>query len=59
VPPRQPEYSLVSVAGKSHAPVFTARVFVAGLGEATASARSRKEAESLAAAQLLARVIEK
>lgn len=59
VPPRQPEYSLVSVAGKSHAPVFTARVFVAGLGEATASARSRKEAESLAAAQLLARLVEK
>lgn len=52
-PPRQPEYTLVRVAGKSHAPVFTVRVSVADVGEATASASSRKEAESLAAAALL------
>ena len=52
-PPRQPDYTLVRVAGKSHAPVFTVRVSVADVGEATASASSRKEAESLAAAELL------
>ncbi len=52
-PPRQPEYTLVRVAGKSHAPIFTVRVSVADVGEATASASSRKEAESLAAAALL------
>lgn len=52
-PPRQPEYTLVRVAGKSHAPVFTVRVSVADVGEATASASSRKEAESRAAAALL------
>ena len=52
-PPRQPEYTLVRVAGKSHAPIFTVRVSVADMGEATASASSRKEAESRAAAELL------
>jgi len=52
-PPRQPEYTLVRVAGKSHAPIFTVRVSVADVGEATASASSRKEAESRAAAELL------
>ena len=52
-PPRQPEYTLVRVAGKSHAPIFTVRVAVADVGEATASASSRKEAESRAAAALL------
>ena len=52
-PPRRPEYTLVSVAGKSHEPVFTSRVRVEGMGEAEASARTHKEAEAAAAAKLL------
>ena len=56
VPPRHPEYTLLSATGKSHEPVFTVRVSVDGVGEATASAHSHKEAESLAAARLLATV---
>lgn len=54
-PPRLPEYSLVSTSGKAHEPVFTVRVSVDGIGEATASAHSHKEAESRAAAALLSR----
>lgn len=53
VPPRHPEYEFVSVTGKSHEPVFTMKVRVDGVGEATASAGSRKAAETLAAAALL------
>lgn len=52
-PPRHPEYTLLDTAGKAHAPIFTVRVFVDGLGEATASAGSHKEAEQRAAANLL------
>ena len=52
-PPRHPEYTLLSTAGTSNEPIFTMRVFVDGMGEATASARTHKEAESKAAAKLL------
>ena len=52
-PPRHPVYELLETAGKAHEPVFTVRVTVEGLGSATASARSHKQAESLAAAKLL------
>ena len=52
-PPRHPAYELLKTEGKAHEPVFTVRVTVEGLGSATASAHSRKEAESLAAAKLL------
>ena len=52
-PPRHPDYRLLSTAGKAHEPVFTVEVSVDGLGSARASARSHKEAESLAAAELL------
>ena len=52
-PPRHPGYELLKTAGKAHEPVFTVRVTVDGLGSATASARSHKQAEALAAAQLL------
>ncbi len=52
-PPRHPKYELVKTAGKAHEPVFTVRVEVEGLGEATASAVSHKEAEALAAHRLL------
>jgi len=52
-PPRHPVYELLKTEGKAHEPVFTVRVTVDGMGTATASARSHKQAESLAAAQLL------
>ena len=52
-PPRHPAYELLNTAGKAHEPVFTVRVTVDGVGSATASARSHKQAESLAAAELL------
>ena len=52
-PPRHPVYELLNTAGKAHEPVFTVRVTVDGLGEATASARTHKQAEALAAAELL------
>lgn len=55
-PPRHPEYVLVKTAGKSHRPVFTVQVRVAGVGEATAEAGNRKEAETLAAAKLLSMI---
>ena len=55
-PPRQPGYELLGVTGPAHEPVFTVRAKVEGLGDATASAHSRKEAESLAAAELLREV---
>ena len=53
-PQRMPEYEIVDVGGKPHEPVFSVRVRVEGVGEAVASARSHKAAESLAAAKLLA-----
>lgn len=52
-PPRHPEYVLLKTEGKAHEPVFTVQVTVEGVGSATASARSHKQAESLAAAELL------
>ena len=52
-PPRHPVYTLLSTAGKAHEPIFTVKVFVEGLGEATASARTHKAAEAKAAAELL------
>lgn len=55
VPPRHPEYTLLNVTGKAHEPLFSVRVEVQGIGSATAAAGSRREAEALAAAELLAR----
>lgn len=52
-PPRHPRYELLKTEGRAHEPVFTVRVTVEGLGSATASARTHKQAEALAAAQLL------
>lgn len=54
-PPRHPVYELLKTEGKAHEPVFTVRVMVEGVGSATASARSHKQAESIAAAELLER----
>ena len=55
-PPVHPKYELLKTEGTAHEPVFTVRVSVEGFGEASASARSHKEAESLAAARLLSRL---
>ena len=55
-PPLHPKYELLKTEGTAHEPLFTVRVSVEGFGEATASARSHKEAESLAAARLLDRM---
>ena len=52
-PPRHPEYALLKTEGPSHAPVFTVRVTVDGIGSAEASASTHKEAESRAASRLL------
>lgn len=57
-PPRQPEYTLLETSGKAHEPIFTVRVSVEGVGEAVAKAGVRKEAEALAAAELLKRLNE-
>lgn len=50
-----PAYETLSRGGPDHAPVFTVRVTVAGLGEATAEGPSKKAAEKAAAASLLRR----
>ena len=53
---RPPEYALVSRTGPHHAPLFTVRVEVKGLGEATAQGSSKQEAETEAAGALLAQL---
>lgn len=52
-PNNHPLYTTLSVSGSSHEPLFTVRVEVHGAGSAEGAARSRKEAESAAAANLL------
>jgi len=52
-PPQHPRYELLATAGKAHAPIFTVKVIVDGIGEAVASAHCRKEADMQAAAELL------
>ena len=54
-PPRRPVYELLKKEGKAHAPIFTIRVIVEGLGEAVGRAGSRRQAETLAAQLLLER----
>ena len=53
---KAPVYELVSRTGAHHAPLFTIRVSVAKLGEATAEGTSKQEAEKAAAEALLARL---
>ena len=48
-----PEYALERKSGAHHAPRFTVRVSVNGLGEASAEGSSKQEAETAAAAELL------
>ena len=50
---KPPVYEVVSRTGAHHAPKFTIRVSVAGLGEATAEGTSKQEAETEAATALL------
>ena len=52
-PPRHPEYELLKISGRAHEPSFVVKVKVAGIGEATGCSRTRKDAESVAAAHLL------
>ena len=51
-----PRYRLVTRTGPDHAPEMTYAVAVDGFGEAEATAGSRKQAEQMAAAELLARI---
>ena len=53
---KPPEYEVVGRSGAHHAPVFTIRVMVKGLGEATAEGSSKQEAETAAAEALLSQL---
>lgn len=50
---KPPTYEMVDRSGPDHAPRFTVRVSVRGLGEATGEGSSKQEAETAAAAALL------
>ena len=50
---KHPTYELLDRSGPDHAPRFTVRVEVAGLGEAVGEGCSKQEAETAAAAALL------
>ena len=52
-PSRHPVYTVNEVKGPSHAPIVTVTVNVPGLGKATATAGSQRQAEVDAAAALL------
>ena len=53
---KPPAYEIVSRTGAHHAPKFTIRVSVPKLGEAAAEGSSKQEAETAAAAALLAQL---
>ena len=53
---KAPVYEVVSRTGAHHAPVFTIRVSVTKLGEATAEGSSKQDAETAAAEALLAQL---
>lgn len=50
---RPPEYAIIDRSGPQHAPVFTVRVTIGKLAEASATGSSKQEAETAAAAALL------
>ncbi|QIK79519.1 ribonuclease III [Sphingomonas piscis] len=50
---KAPAYEVVGRSGAHHAPVFTVKVSVKGLGEAQADGGSKQDAETAAAAALL------
>ena len=51
-----PHYELVSRTGAHHAPLFTVKVSIPGVGEAQAEGSSKQEAETAAADALLAQL---
>lgn len=53
---KTPAYDVIARTGAHHAPRFTIRVSVPKLGEATAEGASKQEAETAAAAALLAQL---
>ncbi len=53
---RPPEYAITDRSGPHHAPRFTVRVSVGKLAEASATGTSKQEAETAAAAALLAQL---
>ena len=53
---KTPHYEVTDRAGPQHAPRFTVRVTLGGFAEAEASGTSKQEAETAAAAALLAQV---
>ena len=53
---KPPVYEVIGRTGAHHAPKFTIRVSVGGLGEATAEGTSKQEAETEAAEALLAQL---
>jgi ribonuclease III len=53
---KPPVYEVVARTGAHHAPKFTIRVSISGLGEATAEGTSKQEAETAAAAALLSQL---
>jgi len=53
---KPPAYRLVRRSGPSHAPFFLVEVSIAGAGAAEAEGRTRQDAETLAAAELLAQL---
>lgn len=53
---KPPSYEVVGRRGPSHAPTFTVRASVRGLGEAEAEGNSKQEAETAAAAALLEKI---
>lgn len=53
---RPPEYAIVERSGPHHAPRFTIRVSIGKLAEAVAEGASKQEAETAAAAALLAQL---
>ncbi len=52
---KPPEYRVVDRSGPDHAAKFTVAVSVVGVGEAEATAASKQEAETLAAAEFMTR----
>jgi len=53
---KPPVYEVVGRTGAHHAPTFTIRVSIPGLGEATAEGTAKQDAETAAAAELLSRL---
>jgi ribonuclease-3 len=53
---KAPSYEVVARTGAQHAPRFTVRVAIPRLGEATADGLSKQDAETAAAAELLAQL---